>query len=113
MSELNATATAAVRQALDLLSRASADWRNGGGCEAGPLHWPVAVHHARKRLQAALAALDGHEAQTDEVDLEDALRGSIWWNSISRTERHHWLEVADSTLPADAWRAFQAGGPRP
>lgn len=98
-------ATAAVRQALDLLGRASADWQNGMDAVPGPLHWPVAIHHARKRLQDALEALDG-------VDLEDALRGSIWWNSISRAERQHWLEAADSAVPADAWRAFQAGGPQ-
>ena len=48
---------AAVRSALELLSRASADWRNGGGCEAGPLHWPVSVNLARRALRQALEAL--------------------------------------------------------
>ena len=38
--------------------------------------------------------------------LEDALRGSLWWNSISRAERRHWLEVANSAVGADAWAAY-------
>lgn len=38
---------------------------------------------------------------------EDARAGMAWFNSLSRAERAHWLEVADSAVPADAWRAFQ------
>lgn len=132
---------AAVRQALELLGRASADWRNGGACETGPLHWPVSVNLARRLLRQALEALESPEWKRPSAEprcqhcggtgfegddpcefccatgrdghIENALRGSIWWNSISRAERRHWLEVADSAVPADAWRAFQTGGPQP
>lgn len=40
----------------------------------------------------------------------DALLGIIWWNRISRAERAHWLEVAGSYVPAEAWAAFKSGG---
>jgi len=46
-----------VRAALSVLERASDDWRNGGGCECGPLHWPVAVSLAKHALRQALEAL--------------------------------------------------------
>jgi hypothetical protein len=67
------TAQEAVQAALDVLGRASADWRNGGQCESGALHWPVAVSHARKLLRTALLELAG---------AADTL-----------TERQHWLTV--------------------
>ncbi|MGC8520212.1 MAG: hypothetical protein ACP5P4_17105 [Steroidobacteraceae bacterium] len=40
---------------------------------------------------------------------EDAELGMAWFNGLSRSERAHWLEVAGSARPVDAWRAFQAG----
>jgi hypothetical protein len=40
----------------------------------------------------------------------DALLGITWWNRISRAQRAHWLEVAESFVPADAWAAFKRGG---
>jgi hypothetical protein len=108
-------ATAAAHRALELLSRASGDWRNGGGCESGALHWPVAVNLARRELRAALEALEqnGSGASACDGQLEDARAGIAWFNSLTPTERAHWLEIADSAVPADAWRAFQAGGPQP
>lgn len=42
-------------------------------------------------------------------DDEDALTGMRWYNGLSRCERAHWHEVAGSAVPADCWRAFQAG----
>ena len=39
----------------------------------------------------------------------DALLGITWWNRISRVQRAHWLEVAGSFVPADAWAAFKRG----
>lgn len=46
---------------------------------------------------------------TDETDDE---LGMAWWNTATDRERAHWLAVADSARPVDAWRAFQRGEPR-
>lgn len=43
-----------LRRALDLLSRASEDWRGNGTADVGSLHWPVAVNLARRELARAL-----------------------------------------------------------
>lgn len=48
----------AVRRALDLLARASEDWRGNGTAEVGSLHWPVALNLARRELARALEALE-------------------------------------------------------
>ncbi len=102
----------AVREALDLPNRASADWRNGGSCDSGALHWPVAVSLARHELRQALEALQ-NPREVQVVDLQDARAGILWFNSLTPAERRHWLEVAGSAVPADAWRAYQAGGAPP
>lgn len=41
------------------------------------------------------------------ADLRDAVRGVEWFNSLDRAERAHWLDVAGSAVPADAWAAFK------
>ena len=46
-------------------------------------------------------------------NVADALVGMAWFNGLSPSERAYWLEVAGSTAPADAWRAFQSGIPGP
>lgn len=102
---MSAEAARAVREAIELLGRASADWRNGKDAVPGPLHWPVAIHHARKRLQDALEAFDDNG-----LDLEDALRGSIWFNGLNRTERALWLGAAGTAVPAEAWSYYKSGG---
>lgn len=38
-----------IAEALELLGRAGADWKNGTDAVPGPLHWPVAVNLARRR----------------------------------------------------------------
>ncbi|MGH8226694.1 MAG: hypothetical protein ACREU3_02125 [Steroidobacteraceae bacterium] len=43
----------------------------------------------------------------------DAEAGIAWWNRLTPARRTYWLEVAGSAVPADAWRAFQAGVPEP
>lgn len=48
------SALVAIRRALDLLGRASSDWRNGGQSAEGALHWPVSVNLARRALREAL-----------------------------------------------------------
>lgn len=55
------TAQEAVRAALDVLARASSDWRNPDVAACGSVHWPVAVSHARRLLGTALLALAGAE----------------------------------------------------
>lgn len=64
-----------------------------------------ATTSTRRRLREALEALSGPERSPAE-----ALVGMAWWNGLTRTERARWLEIAGSARPADAWRAFQAGG---
>ena len=39
----------------------------------------------------------------------DAKIGIAWYNRLSRAERTLWHRVAGSAVPADCWRAFQAG----
>lgn len=114
-----ATASAAVHRALDLLGRASEDWRNGTPRESGSLHWPVAVNLARRELRQALdnpqwRCVCGREhcpgtclESLSFEEVENARGGIAWWNRLSRAERRHWLEVADSAVPADAWEAYK------
>lgn len=37
---------------------------------------------------------------------EDADTGMIWWNERSEQERAHWMMMAVSTRPADAYHAY-------
>lgn len=37
----------------------------------------------------------------------DALEGMSWWNAMSDSERAHWLKVAGSATPADAWASYK------
>ena len=53
-----AAASTSIAQALELLGRASQDWRNGTAEVPGALHWPVAVNLARRELRNALEALE-------------------------------------------------------
>ena len=96
-----------IAEALELLGRASADWKNGTDAVPGPLHWPVAVNLARRQLREALEALEAERSPAE------ALVGMSWWNGLTPTRRRYWLDVAGSARPADAWRAFQAGGVAP
>ncbi len=91
-----------------MLSRAPVDWRNGDGSQPGPLHWPVSVNLARRALREALEALEPRAWLPEHPDLEDARAGMAWFNGLAPTERRHWLEVADSAVPADAWEAYKA-----
>ncbi len=99
----NAEAITGMHRALDLLGRASADWRNGGQHDAPNLHWPIAVDLARQELRHAIDAV---EAPADERT-EDARAGMAWFNHLTPTQRLHWLSCARSAVPADAWEAFK------
>ena len=39
----------------------------------------------------------------------DAELGMAWYNRLSRAQRIRWHRVSGSAVPADCWRAFQAG----
>jgi hypothetical protein len=109
MSPGTEATSAAVRQVLAILGRASDTWHNGGATESGPLHWPVAVRLAQRELEQALGAMEG---QTDE-HTQDARAGIAWWNHLTPTQRGYWLRCAKSSVPADAWEAFKAWDLRP
>ena len=38
---------------------------------------------------------------------DDADAGANWWSACSEQERGHWLAVAKSAVPAEAWAAYQ------
>jgi hypothetical protein len=105
----NAEAITVMHRALDLLGRASADWRNGGQCDGTALHWPVAVDLARRELQQALGTMEG---QPDERT-GDARAGIAWFNQLTPTQRSHWLTCARLAVPADAWEAFKSEDAQP
>lgn len=42
----------------------------------------------------------------------DATLGMAWWNRLTERERLHWLLMAGSDVPADAWAVFRAGLPQ-
>ena len=48
-------------------------------------------------------------AEVSSVIPKDAELGMAWYNRLTKAERLHWHRVAGSAVPADAWRAFQAG----
>lgn len=33
--------------------------------------------------------------------------GVVWWNSLTEDDRSFWLRRAGTSVPADAWEAFQ------
>ena len=41
-----------------------------------------------------------------EQERADPQKGMSWWNAMSEAERGHWLKVAASARPADAYHAF-------
>ena len=40
------------------------------------------------------------------VEDENPQQGVDWWNRLQEQERAHWLAVAVSAVPADAWAAY-------
>jgi len=42
------------------------------------------------------------------VELDERLAGMDWWNQLTEMMRLHWLNVAASALPSDAYRAYLA-----
>ena len=74
---------------------------------------------ARALAEAGLRTRYDGDRQAIVIELRaqrnvaDALVGMAWWNGLTPTRRRYWLDVAGSARPADAWRAFQAGGVAP
>lgn len=42
------------------------------------------------------------------VELDEPLAGMDWWNQLTEMMRLHWLNMAGSAVPADAYRAYLA-----
>lgn len=40
------------------------------------------------------------------VDVGNPQEGVTWWNALQERERAHWLDVAGSAVPAEAWAAW-------
>ena len=80
MAEIHRTseqqAAQAIRQALEVLGRASADWRGTGALDTGPLHWPIAATLARQRLAHALEVLEQRRVVQLRTPLTDWLCGT-------------------------------------
>jgi hypothetical protein len=50
---------------------------------------------------------DGEEVSgVFPIVLDDPQAGVTWWNGCREPERGHWLAVAKSAVPADAWAAY-------
>ena len=51
---------------------------------------------------------DGEEVGGGVFPVEDAnpQKGVDWWNGLQERERAHWMAVAMSAIPADAWAAY-------
>lgn len=61
----------------------------------------------RPALAAPGAATERILSLRPTRDLADAVAGINWFNALSRADRAHWLYVAGSAVPADAWSAFK------
>lgn len=83
MSPRLGVATAAVREAIDVLSRASADWRNGDAHQGGPVHWSAAVPAAWGALRRALRELEAADSREHELQglLEEASERLRGWSA--------------------------------
>ena len=85
---------------------------------AGPVNLPgfweaIACAGVVSRFDANRHLLVIEPAASEIRSRVEARLGMAWWNGLTRAERAYWLDVAGSTVPADAWRAFQAGAPPP
>lgn len=71
----------------------------------------TALAHAglvcRYEADRGALVIEPAEAPHGLATAEDARVGICWYNGLSRCERAHWHEVADSAAPADCLRAFQ------
>ena len=66
-----------------------------------------------RRARGVLARVGGEVGgdmnnTTDRQPTTDEQAGMDWWNSLTETERAHWLAVSQTAVPAEAWAAFKA-----
>jgi hypothetical protein len=108
-------AAQAIRQALEILSRASVDWRGNGAADAGPLHWPVAVNLARRELAQALEALEQRRVVQLRTALADWLCGHCGGSGFEEKEPcafcgaagdHAALDTADARAGIAWWNSL-------
>lgn len=41
------------------------------------------------------------------VPEEEPQVGITWWNSLQEPDRAHWMKMAGSAVPADAWQVYR------
>ena len=46
-------------------------------------------------------------ATIDRQPTADERNGIAWWNRLTAASRAHWLRIAATSVPADAWAAFK------
>jgi hypothetical protein len=63
---------------------------------------------ARHDADRGLLVIEGAATTRARIPA-DAELGIAWYNRLSRAERIRWHRVSGSAVPADCWRAFQAG----
>jgi hypothetical protein len=45
----------------------------------------------------------------DREPTPDERAGMDWWNSLDKSERRHWFNLAKANSPAEAWAMFKRG----
>jgi len=60
-----------------------------------------------RRAQKAHELKATEQANTPRFTPAIEAEGMAWWNSLTVTQRDHWLKQAGSAAPADAWQAFR------
>lgn len=54
------------------------------------------------------------DVPVDSIDqLNQDVLGIAWWHSLTENQRTHWLTLAGSARPVDAWRRFKASQLKP
>jgi hypothetical protein len=71
--------------------------------------WIGGLERPRVQRHSGSAEMVGVEVVTN-VSREpstDELASVEWWNSLSEPRRADWLQLADSTKPAEAWAEYK------
>ena len=73
----------------------------------------LTARHDADRRMLIIEPAQSQPAAARPLIPADADMGMRWYNGLSKAERALWHRVAGSAVPADAWRAFQAGATLP
>lgn len=95
----------AIRATAALLRRAETS-RCNASAEAPPLLSPLECESLLHMIEVAAERLAAPAPREAAGPLADC--GIAWWNGLSPEERTHWLRVAGSACPADAFEAWRA-----